>query len=163
MRFFSTKKVISGCSSSGQAFARNGRQYDRMMINVEDFSRTSLLRFGWLQIAGRRVSNAKFLNRFVRVTDQHVKLQILKGRTRATQKHKNAIYTQEERDPPVMDGRMQVGEWHVSVYACELCRKRAATWQARRHWSHSAKYKGKKELKIAYSARETCHTYAMQE
>ena len=94
------------------------------------------LRFGWLQITGRRISNAKFLNRFIRVTDQHAKLQILKGLTRATQKHKNATYTQEERDPPVIDGRMQVGEWHVSVYARERCRKRAATWQARRRWSH---------------------------
>jgi len=92
-----------------------------MLINVEDFSGTSLLRFGWLQSAWRRISNAKFLNWFIRLTDQHAKLQILKGRKRATQNHKNAAYTQEERDLPVMDGRMQVGERHVCVYACELC------------------------------------------
>jgi len=62
-----------------------------------------------------------------------------------------------------MDGRMQVGEWRVFVYACELCRKRATTWQTRSRRSHSATQKLKKGLRIAYSSKTICHTCAMQE
>ena len=146
MRFFSTKKVINHCSRSGQAFARNGRQYHRMLINVEDFSGTSLLRFGWFQSAGRRISNAKFLNGFL-----GSQTNMRNSRSwRATQKHQNAVYTQEERDPSMMDRRMEVGERHLSVYVCELCWKRATTSQVMRRWLHSAKHKGKKETKISY-------------
>ena len=63
----------------------------------------------------------------------------------------------------IMDARMQVGEWRESVYACELCRERATTWQARSRWSHSAMQKINKGLRIAYSSKETCHTCVIQE
>jgi len=62
-----------------------------------------------------------------------------------------------------MDGRMQVGERRVLMYACELCWERAMTWKTTRRWSHSAMHKMKNGLRIAYSSKETCHTCAMQE